>query len=73
MVGKLASYNDQNGRRSINSHGISLLSHCFFRFQLDKELCIVYMNTLNWRNRLGYPAQPGLIRPSVHAYRLGIQ
>ena len=32
---------------------------------------------LTWRNRIGYPAQPGLIRssvrPSVHACRLGIE
>ena len=49
VVGKLASYG-QNGRRSINNQGISLLSHCFFRFQLDNELHIVYMNTL----KVGY-------------------
>ena len=33
--------------------------------------------TINLEERVGYPAQPGLIRPSVcpsvHAYRLGIE
>jgi hypothetical protein len=44
---------------------------------IDKEMEIL----LTWRNRIGYPAQPGLIRPSVrpsvclsvHTCRLGVQ
>jgi len=40
-AGKLASY-VQNGRWSMHNHRIQLWSH----FQLDKELHIVYFNTL---------------------------
>jgi hypothetical protein len=44
-------------------------------------LTFTYHTTYTWRNRIGYPAQPGLIRLSVHLFvclsvhacRLGVQ